>query len=206
MSEFVDQLKQRKTLIAKRMPAVMDEIQKNFEPHKSKFDAKLKEIANTNSSRRTKIFKIQKIMSEVREISAGLAACRSGCSNCCHQRVMLSQTEADLIGQNIGRPAVQLRRDYKMIDVTEYNQTTPCTFLVDGACSIYEFRPVMCRHFVNLDIDNLLCSFENWDLGKSNDPDYLEVPTVKSAPVLAAYQQISGTDLYGDIRDFFPAK
>ena len=206
MNEITKQIRLRKTLIEERIPGVIDEIQANFKLHREKFDSKLNEITNSNSSRRSKIFKLQEVMSEVRALSEKFSACRSGCSNCCHQRVMLSQTEADLIGKNIARPAVQLQRDYKMPDVDSYNQLTPCTFLVDGACSIYNSRPLMCRHFVNLDVDNLLCSFENWELGKSKHPDYLEVPTVKSGPILATYQKISAADLYGDIRDFFPAK
>lgn len=118
---------------------------------------------------------------------------------------MISQTEADTIAHNIKRKAVQLSPTYKLPDMDTFNAATPCNFLVDGECSIYEHRPFMCRNQVNLDRDNLLCSFENWELGKANSSMFTGIPMQDPGPLLIAYRQVSSHDIVGDIRDFFPA-
>lgn len=175
-----------------------------YEPQLLLASKKLSDAIDSNTSRRLKIYKIQTIISEIRENPAARTACKKGCSNCCYQQVKISQTEADAIGARIGRKAHQLRVAFKMKDVNAYGRETPCTFLVGGACSIYQNRPFVCREFVNSDRDNLLCSFENWDLLKANDDRYVHIPRPSAAFLHEAYISISGASEYGDIRDFFP--
>jgi hypothetical protein len=117
---------------------------------------------------------------------------------------MLTQTEADAIAYKIKRSAVQLRANYELPEMNAYGADTPCTFLVDNACSIYEHRPFVCRNFTNIDIDPLLCGTENWALQRLNDPRATGIPTLGAGPLLDAFNTISGRDVVGDIRDFFP--
>lgn len=36
-------------------------------------------------------------------------------------------------------------------------EPSPCPFLRDGGCSVYDVRPMACRLLLNLDDDDLLC-------------------------------------------------
>ena len=201
---IADEINDRKKQLAVRVPEVMKKIDEAFKPLERKFTIDLQKIVSTSGSRKPKFIAIQKLTSELREITQEFTACKKGCSACCNQRVMLSQSEADAIGHSIKKPAVQLSPKYKIPDQNEFGSETPCTFLSDGACTIYDVRPFMCRNQVNLDKDNLLCGQENWDLGKSNSPKFTGVPMLGPGPVLDVYRAISGQDIVGDIRDFFP--
>lgn len=205
MQTTTQEIHSRKQDASERLQQVMREVELRFQPFRQQFETRLANALGANGSRRSKIFAIQQLSSEVRQISAPFAACNKGCSNCCHQRVMLSQTEADTIAHNIKRKAVQLSLAYKLPDEDSFGSTTPCNFLVRGECSIYEHRPFMCRNQVNLDSDNLLCSFENWELAKANSPMHTGIPMQDPGPLLIAYRQVSSRDVVGDIRDFFPA-
>lgn len=205
MEPTAEEIHNRKQESSERAQQVLREVELRFAPLQRQFDERLAAALGANGSRRSKIFAIQKISSDVRQVSASFAACSKGCSNCCHQRVELSQTEADTIAHNIKRKAVQLSPAYKLPDMDAFGSTTPCNFLVEGECSIYEHRPFMCRNYVNLDKDNLLCSFENWELGKAKSPMHTGIPMQNPGPLLVAYQQVSSRDVVGDIRDFFPA-
>jgi hypothetical protein len=205
MKPTAEEIHNRKQEASERAQQVMREVELRFEPFRQQFEARLANALGANGSRRSKIFAIQQLSSEVRQISAPFAACNKGCSNCCYQRVMLSQTEADTIAHNIKRKAVQLSPAYRLPDEDAFSSGTPCNFLVGGECSIYEHRPLMCRNQVNLDKDNLLCSFENWELARANNPMHTGIPMQDPGPLLVAYRQVSSRDLVGDIRDFFPA-
>lgn len=194
----------RKITAEPRVQSAYAAITRAFAPMRESFDKKLAEVLQRNGSRRIKIHALQTIMSEVREVSKPFMACKKGCSNCCYQRVMLSQTEADSIAYRISRPAKQLPSTYQLPDEKTFSPSTPCTFLVNGECSIYNNRPLMCRNQVNLDSDDLLCSFENWELSKRGDPRAAGIPMQAPGPILQVYQQISAGDVIGDIRDFFP--
>ncbi|GIZ50092.1 YkgJ family cysteine cluster protein [Noviherbaspirillum aridicola] len=204
MDDLIELIDARKTSLSERVPDVTRRIQEDFAPREAALVARLDRVLADNASRRNKIVKIQALVSEVREAAAAHAACRQGCSACCHQRVMMSQTEADAIGHRIGRTAVQLRSDYVPPALHDFGPATPCPFLVQDACSIYEHRPFVCRNYLSLDTDALLCGFENLALAKAGDPRHTPVPHLDPGPLLAAYRQVSGKDRTGDIRAFFP--
>ncbi|NHQ86277.1 YkgJ family cysteine cluster protein [Iodobacter sp. HSC-16F04] len=204
MNDIYTRIHERKHTLAERIPKVMREIEDDFTHIQPAIEGKLQKVLLENGSRRSKLMKLHPLISQVREISEKHAACARGCNSCCFQRVMLSQIEADVIGQKIHRPARKLDARYRLPSIDSYGMHTPCVFLIDGLCSIYENRPFMCRNYVNLDIDSLLCGDENWDLHRSNDFRFTGIPTLDAGPLLVAYQKLSGLDATGDIRDFFP--
>lgn len=204
MEDIFARIDARKAALKERVPAVTRQIDQAFAPSEPALAAKLQRVFADGGSRRNKIVRIQALVSEVRSYASEHAACKQGCSACCKQRVMMSQTEADAIGHAIGRPAVQLRLDYVPPRIHDFGRDTPCTFLVDDACSIYEHRPFVCRNYVSLDLDPLLCGFENWDLDKAGDKRFTPVPHLDPGPLLAAYRKVAGQDRIGDIRAFFP--
>lgn len=102
--------------------------------------------------------------------------CKLGCSHCCHQFILSVSVEVPYILRRLKQlPADKLSIIEKNIaDFVEYyNNNTPngrtldriegiydfnkkmakdmypCPFLIDNSCSIYDFRPIVCRvHFV----------------------------------------------------------
>ncbi|MDR7097548.1 YkgJ family cysteine cluster protein [Hydrogenophaga laconesensis] len=83
-----------------------------------------------------------------------VAACRAGCSHCCHIPIKISATEARAIGKAIGRSPLPLQ-DHHELSTMGYD--APCTFLKDSTCSIRNHRPAVCRTHFNVDVDDLLC-------------------------------------------------
>jgi Fe-S-cluster containining protein len=80
-------------------------------------------------------------------------SCKLGCDQCCHVSLSVSAVEAQAIIDWFDR----LNQDMKIIlkklweseqckgkDLEE-NLVSPCAFLYEGKCSIYESRPIICR-------------------------------------------------------------
>ena len=68
--------------------------------------------------------------------------CATGCDACCHRRFGVFTVEADPIREALARidPAVRARiRDQARSDEDR------CPLLVDGRCTVYEVRPIICR-------------------------------------------------------------
>jgi Fe-S-cluster containining protein len=77
-------------------------------------------------------------MDELNEFISKYTPCQKGCDPCCHIRVDISSLEAQYIQLKTGIPC----RD-KPISAVKVN--TPCPFLKDHCCSIYQYRPYVCR-------------------------------------------------------------
>jgi len=76
------------------------------------------------------------------------------CGNCCRElRPLLSKKEVKLLANFINMPEDKFREHY-----TEFNhdenklrlKATPCPFLNDKKCTVYECRPADCRSFPHL--------------------------------------------------------
>ncbi|HVL09346.1 MAG TPA: YkgJ family cysteine cluster protein, partial [Burkholderiaceae bacterium] len=117
-----------------------------------------------------------------------------------------SSIEADLIGRDAGVApatpvqAVQAVRLQEFEDMEEATaalaaissqvEPSPCPFLRDGACSVYDVRPMACRLLLNLDDDDLLCQL---------------VPYANGQQLKAFFLLAQPAAAWADIRDFFPA-
>jgi len=95
--------------------------------------------------------------------------CRRGCEDCCHQLFQITELEAAFVSRGVQqlpageREALRLRakvyQEQRAELVARRGQVEswgslqpeglrlPCPALVDGACTIYEFRPMICRKF-----------------------------------------------------------
>ena len=164
-------------------------------------EASLKQVVSRNARATAKIRQIQVIADKAYRHAAGRVACARGCPHCCHLHVPITAAEARAIGEQIG---VQPRDATRLPprDPMSFSMQTPCTFLKEDACSIYEHRPVQCRTSFNFDQDNYWCRYENWD-----KPGAV-VPKPVIEPLAIAYalvsQDKSGDVALADIRDFFP--
>lgn len=101
--------------------------------------------------------KLQQLVDD--EIAQGSqieVSCKKGCSACCHMEVEITNYEAEILnslvsdGHPIDRNRLQQQSTRNVQDPIWKegirNATNRCVFLdKDGACGIYENRPVMCR-------------------------------------------------------------
>src|SRR5207247_1525645 len=70
------------------------------------------------------------------------AACKAGCSHCCHIPAKISAVAARTMGKAIGRTPAPAGAHAPLAD-TGY--ASPCPFLQAGRCSVYAHRPAVCR-------------------------------------------------------------
>lgn len=83
-----------------------------------------------------------------KKVIAKDAYCKRGCSWCCRVPVTVSAVEMQYIHDTLGIEANHLLKGYhKELEP----DGTPCPFLKDGECSIYESRPFNCRVFASMD-------------------------------------------------------
>jgi len=108
----IEELEKRKISIPLRLAFVNKGMEDKFSTMRSEIERDLRNIMASEIVRGAKITRIQNLLSEVRRVAESYAACKSGCSNCCHPRVMLCQAKADVIGGKIGREAIRLAPDY----------------------------------------------------------------------------------------------
>ncbi len=92
--------------------------------------------------------------------------CRKGCSFCCTSRVVISAPEifrvAHWLRQNATAPGAALRLDAVMAEAARREALPlearialrePCPLLLDGACGVYEVRPISCRAVYSMSSD-----------------------------------------------------
>lgn len=87
-------------------------------------------------------------------------ACARGCGSCCHQQVSVPAPEIFAVARGVRksklaaehRARLARRPDWRGNDPARpLDPARPCAFLVDAACSIHLFRPMVCRAIVSLD-------------------------------------------------------
>ena len=110
-----------------------------------------RELDSVNSQRR-----------DIEKLDESDVSCKKGCSHCCHYSVGVTNDEADLLqdklrsmirGGLMDKKAVMEKLEYQApLDYKEYNkisrEESACVFLKDGACSVYDERPMACRNFL----------------------------------------------------------
>jgi hypothetical protein len=165
-----------------------------------KFDglnARIRALQREPIPKKAKLVKLRRLVDDIAKVAADQAACRKGCTHCCHIPVAMVQSEADLIGKEIGRPARRLKKSTSP-ESRGFGYHMPCPFLKDNACSIYEHRPFSCRVQLNLDVDALLCELQ---------PDMtVPVPYLDMTTMQSVYMALTAGDNLGDLRDFFPVQ
>jgi Putative zinc- or iron-chelating domain len=145
-------------------------------------------------SGRKKVFWLHKAANTFTKVYATLAACKPGCSHCCHIPVKLSELEAREIGAAIGRIPVP-QQDHVALQATAYDN--PCPFLVADQCSIYEHRPIVCKTHMNMDADDLLCRLSS---GMETPVPFIDTRAFAMASILVAGEKSH----WADIRQWFP--
>ncbi len=148
------------------------------------------------------VIKLKEVLNTADQIfdhAGKFAACARGCGHCCHVSVPITEFEARYMAENLGIKPVELKQSIRH-KLSEYGSHTPCPFLANGECSIYEVRPLTCRMHMNFDRDNYWCLHENWLKPEA------EIPRPTIQPLIDAYHMVisSTRPIMADIRDFFP--
>ncbi|OAN45582.1 hypothetical protein A6A04_06700 [Paramagnetospirillum marisnigri] len=89
------------------------------------------------------------------------AACGKGCGWCCHQRVGAAAVEVLHIAERLRSHPT---RDEMLARLEAWPQGRACAFLVDGACSIYDMRPLKCRGLYQLDARWCMTTYAKMDV------------------------------------------
>ena len=194
----------------------IEAMNKGIMPLKTAQHKRLNAVLKSPRSVFAKIEAVWAALDELGKLIKPYAACRRGCSHCCHQSVLIFAPEAELIGKRIGVKPKHYTGVRKRDDI-ESGYHNPCPFLKDNACSIYEHRPSPCRSLYNLDRDALLCELIGpvGNVPFSNHRDYDDAMVLmvgeqkqilERDPVRGVMRPGMQTSLppLGDIRDFFP--
>lgn len=181
------------------VPARMKSINKNIRARSSRIDSLSRDASKSNLPVSVKLGKVWKIADEYLEASKGNIACKKGCSHCCHISVLLTKTEAELVGKRIGRVPEDLKVTSSRPDLG-FDYSNPCPFLKNDACSIYEHRPTICRTSVSTDVDDLLCRL-------SEHPVSVPYASFKKMVESTVFLDAKGrAPILADIRDWFPER
>jgi len=136
-----------------------------------------------------------------------MATCHRGCSYCCGIEVQVSELEADLIAQHVGKKIVYLpaKKANRRINL---QKASPCPFLKAGECSIYEVRPHACRVHYSVDDDPAWCDFSDGTINRVAlvDRRPLDLLFVQLLEHLTRGAGIKHGGRFQDIRQWFPDK
>lgn len=101
-------------------------------------------------------------------------ACKKGCGYCCHSFVSVTPPEAFRLaravrdggaaGMTIDTVRQRARPLLGIAPKARIGARLPCPLLVDGACSVYGERPLVCRQATSLDVSACVSEFEGRDL------------------------------------------
>jgi uncharacterized protein len=167
--------------IADEMPSILEQ----------KAESLFQNLKTCHNTLFEKLDTLYTFMDELYTYVAKFTPCKKGCSLCCYNEVSVSLLEAEYIEKHTGiKQSVNL-------DINDF-PGTPCPFLDNSACSIYEHRPFVCRRHVALFDDPVWCRYDV--------PTHYVFPHIRFSPVEESYAFIivsSGTTSTCDIRQAF---
>lgn len=112
-----------------------------------KHDELLKELENENLDRLEKVKKIYDFITfHNAELFEKQSVCAAGCAHCCKINVDMTEVEAAYIAKNIDR---EYNQNIESEDAEQIIPNGYCQFLdqESSKCTIYEYRPSVCRMY-----------------------------------------------------------
>jgi Fe-S-cluster containining protein len=145
-----------------------------------------------------KVFYLREMSDALGKAAAPALPCKSGCSDCCHMPVVISEVEAIQIAKSTGAKMRKSGISYSAVGKSSLSATA-CSFLEAGKCSIYQNRPYACRVYFVVHEDNSRC--------KITPGVTLVAPQINVDSYHRAYVRALGegvVDRMADVREFFP--
>lgn len=152
--------------------------------------AKLEEVGNTRRASEAAELAQDLVEASIaaRPPTLQKIACAKGCAYCCHTLVAVTPPEAFRLANAVraglaagmsadaviarGKPLIGIATNDRI------GRKLACPLLVDGACSVYRHRPLVCRQATSLDLAACIDEFEGRNL-------------TSRVPISGAYQQHS---------------
>lgn len=145
-------------------------------------------IYNSKGNSLTLLTRFYFEMDVIYEFYNSYSQCKKGCNSCCHQEIAVSDVEIEYILKNT---KAKLKKSPPLFTPTNH----PCPFLISNQCSIYEFRPFVCRKHLSLTNNPSWCNLE-----VCNKYDF---PLLQIGPVDQSYAYIANTVPHKDLRSIF---
>ncbi|MCA1909007.1 MAG: YkgJ family cysteine cluster protein [Magnetospirillum sp.] len=99
------------------------------------------------------------------------AACRRGCGWCCHQKVGAAAIEVLAMSRALAQRPVERAM------LADWAPGRPCAFLKDGACAVYDIRPLKCRSLWHVDVRHCMAKYAGLPVsGTKTDPTFRSEP------------------------------
>ena len=114
-----------------------------------KYKKLLLQLDNNRSDRFSKVKKIYKFIdSHNDKIFKKDTVCAKGCAYCCYINIDVAEVEASYIAKYTKKPLKENINNSVHANISKYNGV-PCPFLDthDSSCTIYDFRPSVCRMY-----------------------------------------------------------
>lgn len=105
----------------------------------SQINNNLRILQNSNIDNYRKLDAIYNESEKINDFLRPYFSCHPGCSYCCKYDVLITSFEANYIAKKIGK--------FLKNDKFSLKNNTYCPFLKDKICSIYKYRPLICRTY-----------------------------------------------------------
>ncbi|EHR1005848.1 YkgJ family cysteine cluster protein [Vibrio parahaemolyticus] len=139
-----------------------------------------------------KLERVYGFLNSFGEFAKTFSVCSKGCSACCQNDVLITTLEANYIAK---KTDYKVKRKFRL----SKNNRTPCPFLKEGSCSIYQYRPFNCRTLYTLD-DPKYCD-------TSEKHQLYGLRGGEGIPLIHQYKnyvnRLNANRRSADIRDFF---
>lgn len=140
----------------------------------------------------TKLRALYDFMAQVYGSIHKFTPCKKGCTSCCHYPVSIRDVEIKFIERETG-----ILRTKNILESENYHGL-PCPFLQNNSCSIYPFRPFVCRRHITITKTAHWCHPDRANAAKFPLVNFSEVDRVFNAIVLESHSSKAW-----DIRQIF---
>jgi hypothetical protein len=139
-------------------------------------------LANSNLIPLKRLEALYREMDIIYNFIKQFSPCKKGCNHCCHYEIAVSEIEVEYIKRNV-----------KMKGEIKPQRSKACPFLKKSVCSIYPYRPFLCRRHLSL------ADSERWcEQDICNEYDF---PQVTFSEVDRCYTNIVGLEGFRSVRD-----
>jgi uncharacterized protein len=193
MSELDEEVAKGRVLAESRRAAFLAAVPKSLLDRE---DAITGEVTRENASARSKLKRVYRLMDEISAYRVEHVACRRACSACCRMNITITALEAEAISAASGRAAARVSGT--IAHPQDKFVGSPCPFLTEDECSIYENRPLSCRKHASYFTTEKWCTLPYLNT--------IQAPLVKFGGLDEALSVLSvkkGAVVFADIRDFF---